>query len=300
MGHPLVHRLPADGVSLRSVLRHLRLFSLSLAIAAAASHASARPLDEVVASKLLRVVVYRDNPPFSWMDGGQPRGIDVDIGRALAQNLGVEVEIMTRMTAEDVDDDLRFNIWKGPHSEGGVGDVMLHVPVDRDLMARNNLAVISNAYFMQTVALAIDPDRLAAPTSFDTFTEAKIGVQYSTVADYFLLRFGDGKLINNVVHHTKLEKGIDEFLKKDTAAILGVRSNIEGMLNQKGGKATFVDVPMPGLARRSWLIGTAVKDNSRDLGYAIGAAFEKMRTSGDLQKIFSNYGVTYVSPDTPD
>jgi hypothetical protein len=41
----------------------------------------------------------------------------------------------------------------------------------------------------------------------------------------------------------------------------------------------------------------AVKDNSRDLGYAIGPAFEKMRTSGELQQIFSNYGVTYVSPD---
>ena len=274
--------------------------SLTFALVTYTSQAVARPLDEVLAAKLMRVVVYRDNPPFSWMEGDQPRGIDVDIGRALARHLGVEPEIVVRMTAEDVDDDLRFNIWKGPHSEGGVGDVMLHVPVDRDLMARNNLAVISNAYFMETVALAIDPDRLAAPTSFDTFTEAKIGVQYSTVADYFLLRFGDGKLINNVVHHTKLEKGIDEFLKKDTAAILGVRSNIEGMLNQKGGKATFVDILMPGLARKSWLIGTAVKDNSRDLGYAIGAALEKMRTSGDLQKIFSNYGVTYVSPDTPD
>lgn len=272
-------------------------FSLGLALAAITSQAVARPLDEVVAAKMLRVVVYRDNPPFSWMEGGQPRGIDVDIGRALARDLGVEAEIMARMTAENVDDDLRFNIWKGPHSEGGVGDVMLHVPVDRDLMVRNNLAVISNAYFMETVTLAIDPDRLAAPTSFDAFTEAKIGVQYSTVADYFLLRFGDGKLIKNIAHYTKLEKGIDEFLNKDTAAILGVRSDLEGVINQRGGKATFVDLPMPGLARKSWLIGTAVKDNSRDLGYAIGAALERMRLSGDLGKIFSNHGVTYVPPD---
>ncbi|MDO9381310.1 MAG: ABC transporter substrate-binding protein [Hyphomicrobiaceae bacterium] len=277
-----------------------KYLGLVCALVAYASAVLARPLDEVVASKTLRVVVYRDNPPFSWMEGDQPRGIDVDIGKALARHLGVEPEIVARMTAEDVDDDLRFNIWKGPYSEGGVGDVMLHVPVDRDLMARNNLAVISNAYFMESVALAIDPDRQAAPTSFDAFTEAKIGVQFSTVEDYFLLRFGNGKLISNIAHHTKLEKGIDAFLKKDTVAILGVRSDIEGMLNRKGAKARFVDVPMPGLARKNWLIGTAVKDDSRDLGYAIGAAFEKMRTSGDLQNIFSSYGVTYVSPATPD
>ncbi len=289
---------------MRSVLGPLSTFSgilsLALAIMAFAPQAWARPLDEVVAAKLLRVVVYRDNPPFSWMDGGQPRGIDVDIGRALARDLGVEVEIVTRMTAEDVDDDLRFNVWKGPHSEGGVGDVMLHVPVDRDLIARNNLAVISNAYFKETVALAIDAERLAPPTSFDAFMQAKIGVQYSTVADYFLLRFGDGKLINNISHYTRLEKGIDEFLKKDTAAILGVRSDIEGVLSQKGGKATFIDLPMPGIARKSWLIGTAVKDNSRDLGYAIGSVLEKMRASGELEQTFKAHGVTYVSPDTPD
>lgn len=269
---------------------------LSLALVVFAPQAPARPLDEVTASKLLRVVVYRDNPPFSWMDGGQPRGIDVDIGRALGRELGVEVEVVARMTAEDVDDDLRFNIWKGPFSEGGVGDVMLHVPVDRELIARNPLAVISNAYFQETIALAIDPERLAAPASFDAFTEAKIGVQYSTVADYFLLRYGDGKLIKNISHYTKLEKGVDEFLKKDTAAMLGVRSDLEGVLNHKGGKATFLDLPMPGLARKSWLIGTAVKDNSRDLGYAIGSALEKMRTSGELSQIFKTHGVTYVAP----
>lgn len=263
------------------------------------SQLDARPLDEVMAAKLLRVAVYRDNPPFSYMEGDEPRGIDVDIGRAIARELGVEAEIVTRLAGEDVDDDLRFNVWKGPYSEGGVGDVMLHVPVDRELMARNPLAVISNSYFQMSVALAIDPRQIETPNNFDVFSNHKIGVQYATVAAYFLLRYGNGKLINNVSHYTKLEKGVDQFLAKETSAMLGTRADLEGMLHKKGGTATFVEIPMPGLIRQHWLIGTAVKDNSRDLGYAIGTALQKLTGSGEMAAIFKAHGVSYSPPAAP-
>ncbi len=150
-----------------------------------------------------------------------------------------------------------------------------------------------------TVSLAIDAKQMAAPASFDAFTQHKIGVQYATVAAYFLLRYGDGKLINNISHYTKLEKGVDQFMAGGTAAMLGVRADLEGMLHKKGGAATFVDLPMPGLVRKAWLIGTAVKDDSRDLGYAIGAALQKLDASGELAAIFKAHGVTYTPPIAP-
>lgn len=283
-------------MTLRASLTALAFMALATMLCPA-RQAVARPLDEVVAAKVLRVVVYRDNPPFSYMAGEEVRGIDVDLAHAIARELGVKAEIVARMFAEDVDDDLRFNVWKGPYSEGGVGDVMMHVPVDRDLMARNPLAVISNAYFQERVALAIDTKRLTPPITFDVFLEHKIGAQYSTVADYFLLRYADGKLINNIAHYTKLEKGVDEFLKGDTAAMLEVQSSLEGVMHTKGAKAEFIDLPMPGLARKTWLIGTAVKDNSRDLGYAVGNALEALKSSGELKEIFARHGVTYIAPE---
>jgi polar amino acid transport system substrate-binding protein len=258
--------------------------------------ALARPLDEVLAAKTLRVVVYQDNRPFSYLDGGDVKGIDVDIGRAIAKKIGVDAEIISRMTAEKVDDDLRFNIWKGPVGDGGVGDVMLHVPVDRELAGRNNLAVIANGYFQEQVALAIDPERTGPAPDFEVFRKEKIGVQFSTVADYFLMRYGNGALMNNIVHHTKLEAGVRQFVDKETSAILGVRSDIEGTLHGMGVKATFTEPVMPGIVRTNWVIGTAVKDNSRDLGYAVGAALDVLKASGEMAAIFASYGVTYVAP----
>lgn len=269
---------------------------MCLVFVGASKPAGARTLDEVVAAKNLRVVVYMDNRPFSYMDGGEVKGIDVDLGRAIAKKLGVEAELMARLTAEKVDDDLRFNIWKGPIGNGGVGDVMLHVPIDRELSARNPLAVITNGYFQEQVALAIDPARTGPAPDFEVFRKEKIGVQFSTVADYFLMRYADGALMNNIVHHTKLEVGVRQFIDKETAAMLGVRSDIEGTLHELGVKATFVDPPMKGIVRKSWVVGTAVNETSRDLGYAIGTALEDLKSSGEMAAIFASHGVTYVPP----
>lgn len=255
-----------------------------------------RPLDQVLASKVLRVVVYRDNPPFSWMRGNDVAGIDVDISRAVARRLGVAPEIIPRMTGEKVDDDLRFNVWKGPIGEGGVGDVMMHIPIDKELTIRTTNAVIGNGYFEECVALAINADRVPPQSSFDVFLKEKVGVQYATVADYFLLRYGDGALIENVVHYTNIGAGIRQFTSGETAAVLGVRSDIEGVLHEQGGTAQFIEPPMPGIVRTNWAIGTAVKEDSRDLGYAIGTALEEMRAEGEMEIIFSKYGVSYRPP----
>ncbi len=41
---------------------------------------------------------------------------------------------------------------KGPLTGGGVGDIMLHVPTDRELAMRNKEAVVGNPYFQETIA----------------------------------------------------------------------------------------------------------------------------------------------------
>ncbi len=262
-----------------------------------ASPAQARPLDDVVASGKLRIAVYRDNKPFSWTDdNGKAVGIDVDVGTELAKAIGVEPEFLVRMHGENLGDDLRANIWRGPLTGGGVADVMLHVPTDRELAALNKEAVIGNPYFLETIAVAIHADKIPKDSDFSIFKKEKIGVKLGTASDYFLMTFEDGALIENVAHHVKGEVGAKEFLARETSALMGVRSELEGTFKDIGGAAEFIIPPMDGIVRKSWTIGAAVDQKSRDLGYALGAALTKLRTSGELAKIFGKYGVTYIPP----
>ena len=259
----------------------------------------ARPLDEVVVSGTLRVISYADNAPFSYEADGAARGIDVELGHAIARELGVKAEIVLRMQGEKVDDDIRANVWRGPLTGGGTGDLMLSVPIDRELSARNLEAVFGNAYFQERIAVAIHPELTGPNPTFDVFKTHKIGVRLATVSDYFLLSYQDGVLINNVSHHVKPEAGAKEFAAKEIAALMGVRSELEMQLAKARITAPLVEPDMTGIVRRDWLIGMAWKENSRDLGYAVQAALGKIRESGELERICRTYGVTYTPPPAP-
>ncbi|HEX2840058.1 substrate-binding periplasmic protein [Hyphomicrobium sp.] len=263
---------------------------------ASGSRLSARPLDEVVAAGSLRVIAYLDNAPFSFEKDGEPAGIDVEIAHAIAKELGVKAEVVLRMQGEKADDDVRANVWRGPLTGGGVGDIMMNVPMDREFALRNPEAVFGNPYFQERVVLAVDPGVADAITSFDDFKTRKVGVQLATVADYFLMTYKDGVLMENISHHLKPAEGIREFLDKDVSALLGIRSEIESLLHEAKGRAKFLDPDMPGIVRKNWVIGMAWKENSRDLGYAIEAALTKLSESGQLARCFEKYGVSYASP----
>lgn len=269
----------------------------ALVLYATPQPAGARPLDEVKASGVLRVAVYESNRPFSWRDDkGELNGIDVELAKALAKGLGLEPEFIVRMQGEDVDTDLRSNVWKGPVTGGPVADVMLHVPVDRELALRNREAFLINPYFDERIALAFDPGKLGDKPTLDSFRSNKIGVQVGTVADYFIMFADGGALRNNVLHFIKIQDAIKRYAAGEFTAILGVRSETEGWLAAAGAKARFTEVPMPGIQRSRWSVGMAVKENSRDLGYALAAELDKIRQAGTLAAICSRYGVTYAEP----
>ncbi|MES9929292.1 MAG: transporter substrate-binding domain-containing protein, partial [Candidatus Thiodiazotropha sp. 6PDIVS] len=70
---------------------------------------------------VLEVAVYADFPPFSYRsERGRIVGIDVDIAQALAKRLGVVAAIRAVGADENMEDDLRNNVWKGHYLGGGV------------------------------------------------------------------------------------------------------------------------------------------------------------------------------------
>jgi polar amino acid transport system substrate-binding protein len=262
--------------------------------------AGARPLDDITASGVLRVIVYDDFAPFAWVDAdGTVKGIDADIARAIAAKMSVKPEVIARIAGEEVDDDLRSNIWQGPRTGGAVGDVMMHVPMEKEFIARNNLVGISNAYHHEKVVLAVHPDMADPALGLKAFAKAKLAVQFATSAHYYVMFADDEAYKLNVNPYRKMPDAVESFLARENAGVIGPRSEIEALLGDKRDTVKILEPVFETELRLAWTIGTAVKQDSRDTGYAVGKALREMEASGELAAIFAKYGVTRVAPPVP-
>lgn len=260
----------------------------------AAHPAAARPLDEVRDSGTIRIAVYRDFAPFSEVNDGRFSGVDVDIGRAIAQALGVGVEFMPVTAGESVDDDLRNAVWKGHYLGGGVADVMLHVPVDRRFAMRNKLVAIFGAYARMDLVMAGGDGVAGSGLDPDAIGEARIGVELSTLADVYLLSAASGALRDNVVHHSTTLAAAEALARGEVDVAVGARAEIEAGIKDRRDAFTLTPLEIPG---SSWLIGAAVDEHSRDLGYAVGDALAELVEQGKVAEAFAARSLSYLPPD---
>ena len=174
---------------------------------------------------------------------------------------------------------------------------MMHVPLDRELALRNREAVLANPYFEQRIALGYDPAKIGPEISFDVFKHEKVGVRLGSVADYFVMFADGGALRNNVLHFIKPSDGVKRFLDKEMAAILGVRSELEGLLYTRPEPRSSVrEPPISGIIRSRSDPRPCRQGQQPRSGYALGAALDKMKQSGALAAICVKYGVTYAPP----
>ena len=74
------------------------------------------------------------------------------------------------------------------------------------------------------------------------------------------------------------------------------QSEVEGVLDAEQATIRFRAASMPGFGKSSWPIGVAVKEDSRDPGYAVDDIIAGMVINGRMQQIFAKRGVTYRAP----
>lgn len=258
---------------------------------------SARPLDDVTDSGEITIFVYSDYAPYSYEVDGEAVGIDVDIARELASSLGVELKLLMRGADENLDDDLRINIWKGDLIHRKVADVMMHVPVDPEVDHRNEFAVIMGGYFQESVAVIFDKDVVPEVKTFGRFVSQQIGAEIDTAYDFFLSSAFRGQLLQSVRRGRTFDDAVALYAGGEVPALLASRAQTEWVLTQTPElNSAIAQPPMPGMVRLGWPIGISIKHDSRDLGYALTDVLSEMQSSGKLDAIYKRYGVTYLAP----
>lgn len=271
--------------SRRSLL--LSLFC-TLSLAAQAAFAD---LDQIRQGGVLKVAVYNDMQPFS----GKGGGIDVDLATALAKKIGLRINLLPFDAGENLNDDLRNMVWKGHYLGYGPADVMMHVPVDKQLMAENRKVSIFAPYYRDRVRLVRDVRRIPDCESVDCLVGKRVGAEKVSIAAMVLLGEQDGKVRDSVKIYDTAAAALAALKSGELDAVLANQSEIEAAV-RKDPNYPLSDLVFARLPRQGWVVGLAARQGDVELARALQAAVNELEASGEMAQIFAKYGVTQVKP----
>jgi len=287
---------------------------LALCLLLVGGQAQARLYDDVVASGYIRVGVYRDFPPYSYRQDGKPVGVDVELGKAIADDLGVDLQLHWITPDETLEDDLRNSVWKGhyldkddenPLALKNVADVMLRVPYDRDYAYKrdslglliNERVVMMSPYHQERWQLAFDSEKLDAVRTLAKFQYHPIGVEVDSLPAFYLTSALQGRMRDNTHHYNNPRLAFDAMKQGRISAVMAMRSEIDWLLHEEGGERyRRAENGFPDMGKQAWDIGIAVGEGDRDVGYAVETVFDRMIRDGSMEALFARYGLTYEKP----
>lgn len=274
----------------RGISAGLRLLA-GMLLAGCAFAQSAAPAAQTQQAGVLKVALYRSFAPFS--DNG--RGADVEVAEALAAKLGLRFSALWFDADENMEDDLRNMVWKGHYLGYGPADVMIHVPIDREYMAKNDKVRFFAPYHRERYAVARNLDRVPVLEGLAALRGQPVGVEGDTLGATVLLSADGGAYRETLKTFKTAGEAIKALKAGDLAAVLAQQGELEGGL---AGDARFavVPVPAPPLHSRQWPLGLAVKAQNAALAAALQQAMNELLADGAVGRIMARHGVVHRSP----
>lgn len=294
-------------ITMRRLLASLCLLMYCALTQAQVPHvAKVREFDDIIASGVLKVALYRDFPPYSFMVDGEAHGVDVELAQQLADGLGLKVEVLWVTPDETLDDDLRNFIWRGHYLRPGiVADVMLRVPYDREFSYKQNelgelineLVVMFGPYQRERWQSAYDHRRLEEVSSVAVFQYHPVGVEVESVPSFYLASVLNGNIRKMLHHYPTTRDAFAAMQAGEVDATMGMRGEIDWLMSQANdSNLHLADNAYPNMGRQVWDLGMAVHESNRQLAYAIEGVLEGMLTDGSLERIYASYGMRYELP----
>jgi ABC-type amino acid transport substrate-binding protein len=272
------------------VKRRHCIAALGAALAAPSLLAQERSaLDRVRQRGSLVVGLYHDMPPFHV----KAEGIDVDLAKALASQLGVGLTMLPFHADESMADDLRHVVWRGHYLGWGPADVLMHVPVERHLMDANPRVRIVAPYYRERVAIARRRDALPVLDSLAALRGNAVAVAGQSLAGWLLIGADGGVLRDTLA--TRWPDGVaaaTALRDGHVVAAAGLASELESVL-ANDTRFTIEALPAPRAPRQGWAIGCAVKKDAADLALALQQATQSLQATGELAMLFERRGVRW-------
>jgi ABC-type amino acid transport substrate-binding protein len=242
-------------------------------------------------SGLLRVAFYKDFAPFS----NEGKGSDVDIAAALAARMGLKMSPMFFDADENMGDDLRNMVWKGHYMGYGPADMMMHAPVDREYMARQDKVEFIAPYHRERYAVAYDRRRVDNLETMAPFEKLPCGVVVDTLPDSLMLSADGGRYRSQLKHYKTLTEAMAALRSGEVAGVMALQGELEGAV---AGDANFPVGPAPIalLNTRQWPVGIAIRKGEQQLGRAIMEAMNVLVAEGEIERIMARHSIKWRAP----
>jgi len=236
--------------------------------------AAARSLDMIRASGLLNLCAHPNSLPFA-SKTGDPPGFQVELGRALAKELGVGLAMEWIVVPSQV---FRAHC-----------DIVLDAIADPEAQADTGLR-LSKPYYSAGVTLAVP--RQSAITGFgDLDDRTKVGVLVGSVAAWVL---GQRHVPTSTFG---FEEDMLEALAAgeiDAAAVSPLAAGYHNLTHP----TQLLNILLPGEAEHSlvWNEAVGMRQPDDKLREAIDEALDRLRADGIIDKIYARYGISLPPP----
>ncbi|WP_286238465.1 substrate-binding periplasmic protein [Neptuniibacter halophilus] len=278
------------------------------------SLAQARYYDDVIASGYIKIGFYKDFPPYSYLEEGKPVGVDVEIAKRIATGLGVEFQPHWITPDENLEDDLRNNVWKGhyldkneenPLALKNIADVMMRVPYDREYSYMqdstgaviNDMVVMFGPYQRESWQVVYDGRKMDDVSTLAVFQYHPIGVEIDSLPDFYLTSAFGGRMRDKTHHYTNAREAFAAMEKGKVDAVMAMRAEVDWLVaRSKDPNFKLASNGYPTMGKQKWDIGMAIKHTYRQLGYAVDDIVAGMVRSGEMEKIYNQYGLRYELP----
>jgi arginine/ornithine transport system substrate-binding protein len=245
--------------------------SAALALAAAASAAE---------WSTVRIGIEGHYPPFSEIaPDGSLKGFDVDIARALCEQMQVECALV-QLDWDEIQDALL-----GGEIDAIVASMSITI-------ARKQRLDFTNRYYHTPGRLVGRPpaeEPPEPPTFAELVTERRVGVQAGTVHERFLREKLDRTTA--IVPYATLDAATAALLQGEVELVFAdAMSSAVGFLRTRRGEGfTFLGPPITDATYFGEGIAMAVRMEDQDLRYKLNRALDEIRASGTYGRLMEQY-----------
>ncbi len=215
----------------------------------------------------LVVATNAEFPPYEYYDGDQVVGIDIEICRAIGEDLGMEVEI----------EDMAFDSIIAAVSSGKADIGIAGLTITEDRLKNINF---SNPYTNAAQVIVVkEGSTVASP---DDLSGKTVGVQLGTTSDIYSEDIDDA----TVERYSKSSEAIQALVQDKVDAVMLDRQPAIVFVSQNAGlKIVDEEFTVEDYA-------IAIAKGNTELLDKINGSLEKLQSSGKLQEIIDKYITT--------